>query len=254
MIRTLIIDDEPAAVGVLEILLRDIPEGDVEIIGSCTDPRQGRDMIIERRPDLVFVDVEMPGMSGIELLRSIPDPQFGVVFVTAHDAYALEAFRLSAIDYLLKPIDRPAVGRAMTRIRSDYLRREHRLAERLAQLEYQLAHHPSERPKIAVSMSDRITFLPVADILYCEAQGAYTTIVMGDGNHCLASKSLGAFEVYLRPHGFFRIHHHALINLGRIKSFQRGDGGYVVMENDHRLIVASRRQRDFLRAISDRVI
>lgn len=253
-IRTIIIDDEPAAVRVLELLLHKIPDAEVEVIGATNDPLEGRDLIVRLQPDLVFLDIEMPNLSGIELVRSLPDPDFHVVFVTAYDTYALEALRLSALDYLLKPVDRNQVGHVVRRVQADRYRKQSQIIERLEFLEKQLAQRPAGQPKIAVGMAEGILFLPVGEILYGEAQGSYTRIHMRDGQTHLASKSLGHFEEYLRPYRFFRIHHHFLINLDRVRSFQRTDGGSVVMEDGRPLDVAARRYREFLEVIRERMI
>jgi two-component system, LytTR family, response regulator len=122
----------------------------------------------------------------------------------------------------------------------------------LQRLEDLLTHKsgPSDT-KIGIGMMDKIVFVPVSDILYCEAEGAYTHVYLQDGSKMMASKSLGDFEAQLKIHRFFRIHHHFLINLSRIKEFQRHDGGYVLMENNNRLEVSQRKRKDFLEAIED---
>lgn len=255
MIRTIIIDDEPSAVNVLSLLLKKKCKEDVEIIGTSESPMEGRAMIESMSPDLVFLDIEMPGMTGIDLLRSFKNPAFHVVFVTAYDAYAVEAFRLSAVDYLLKPVEADDVVHAVQKVRQDMRESQHALTARLDKLEQLLSQHTTTfEPKIGIGMSDKIVFVHIPDILYCEAQGAYTTVYMKDSRKLMASKSLGDFETQLSNHRFFRIHHHYLINLNHVREFQRSDGGYVIMENNKQLEVSQRKRKDFLAVIQTMMV
>jgi two-component system LytT family response regulator len=252
MIRTIIIDDEPSAINVLSLLLKKKCKDDVEIIATSESPLDGKAFIEQLNPDLVFLDIEMPGMTGIDLLRSLSNPSFHVVFVTAYDAYAVEAFRLSAVDYLLKPVEASDVVGAIQKVKSDMQHSQNSLHVRLQKLEELLILKAgASEMKIGIGMMDKIVFVPVTDILYCEAEGAYTHVFLQDGRKMMASKSLGDFEAQLKNHRFFRIHHHYLINLSRIKEFQRHDGGYVLMENNNRLEVSQRKRKDFLDAIED---
>jgi len=255
MIRTIIIDDEPSAVNVLSLLLKKKCKEDVEVVATTNSPVQGKSLIEQLKPDLVFLDIEMPGMTGVDLLRSFQNPDFRVIFVTAYDAYAVEAFRLSAVDYLLKPVEGADVEKAIRKIQNDITKNENLISSRLLQLEKILMHsaHPQDQ-KIGIGMSDKIIFLNIADIMYCEANGSYTYVCMTDGSRMVASKSLGDFEEQLSQHNFFRIHHSHLINLNQVKEFQRHDGGYVVMENNKRLEVSQRKRKDFLDAIDDMMV
>ena len=255
MIRTIIIDDEPSAVNVLSLLLKKKCKADVDIIATSESPREGRDLIEKLSPDLVFLDIEMPGMTGIDLLRSFPNPSFQVVFVTAYDAYAVEAFRLSAVDYLLKPVEADDIVRTINKIKTDLHQQQNSISTRLLQLEKLLLQKSAPiETKIGIGMSDKIVFIHIPDILYCEAQGAYTNVFLKDGRKMMASKSLGDFESQLAGHKFFRIHHHFLINLNHVSEFQRQDGGYVIMENKQQLDVSQRKRKEFLDAIQDILI
>ena len=255
MIRTIIVDDEPSALNVLSLLLKKKCKEDVEIIATSTSPREGRELIETLKPDLVFLDIEMPGMTGIDLLRSFTNPSFQVVFVTAYDAYAVEAFRLSAVDYLLKPVEGADVANAVQKIKNDIQKHQGDISTRLHQLEKLLLNNNTLlETKIGIGMADKIVFVNIPDILYCEAQGAYTNVFLKDDKKMLASKSLGDFESQLAGHRFFRIHHHYLINLNKVKEFQRHDGGYVILENNKQLEVSQRKRKDFLDAIQDMVV
>lgn len=255
MIRAIIIDDEPSAINVLSLLLKKKCKDDVEIVATTTSPTEGKALIEQYKPDLVFLDIEMPGMTGIDLIRSLPNPNFHVVFVTAYDAYAVEAFELSAIDYLLKPIGADKVERVINKIKESIRKHQLLMNEQLQQLEriFKMNVNPNEN-KIGVGMADKIVFVNIPDILYCEAQGNYTNVILHDGRKIVASKTLGEFESQLINKNFYRIHHSFLINMNRVKEFQRHEGGYVMMENNIKLEVSQRKRKDFLDAISNFVI
>lgn len=255
MIRTIIVDDEPSAVNVLVLLLKKKCKDDVAVIATSTSPIEGIRLIEQHQPDLVFLDIEMPGMTGVDLLRSFSNPTFRVIFVTAFDAYAVEAFKLSAVDYLLKPVEGDDIVRSVQKIKNDIVRNQNLISTQLQQLEKLLMHNtlPTET-KIGIGMADKIVFVNITDILYCEASGSYTNVFLQGGTKMVASKSLGDFESQLVNNKFFRIHHSHLINLNRVKEFQRHDGGYVIMENNKQLEVSQRKRKDFLDAIDDIVV
>ena len=255
MIRTIIIDDEPSAVNVIALLLKKKCKDSVEVIATSNSPQQGRDLIEKLTPDLVFLDIEMPGMTGVDLVRSFKNPRFRVVFVTAYDAYAVEAFRLSAMDYLLKPVEGDDIVKAVEKIKNDIDKDQNTIGVQLKHLEKLLMHSATAaESKIGIGMADKIVFVHIPDILYCEANGAYTNVYLNDGKKMVASKLLGDFETQLAGHKFFRIHHAHLINLDKVKEFQRHDGGYVIMENGKQLEVSQRKRKDFLDAIQGIVV
>ena len=255
MIRTIIIDDEPSAVSVLTTLLQKHCKDEIDLLATANTPEDGQVLIEQLRPDLVFMDVEMPGMTGVDLVKSFKNPSFRVVFVTAYDAYALEAFRVSAIDYLLKPIGSEDVIKVVQKIKADVRNELGKLAMQIQNLDKLLNHHADNSDqKIGIAMSDRIVFVNFSNIIYCEASGPYTHVYLSDGQKLVSSKALGEFEAQLSPNKFFRIHHHYLINLNKVKEFQRNDGGYVIMENGKELEVSQRKRKDFLDAIQDSVV
>jgi len=255
MIRAIIIDDENSAINVLSMLLKKKCKDDVEVVATSNSPIEGKALIEQHKPDLVFLGIEMPGMTGIDLIRNIPNPNFHVVFVTAYDAYAVEAFELSAIDYLLKPIGVDKVERVVNKIKENIRKAQSHMNEQLKQLEKILKINTNgNENKIGVGMADKIVFVNIPDILYCEAQGNYTNVVLYDGKKIVASKTLGDFENQFAGKNFFRIHHSYLINMNRVKEFQRYEGGYVMMENNIKLEVSQRKRKDFLDAISNFVI
>ncbi len=255
MIRAIIIDDEPLAIESLEIILKKKCRDDVQVIATSNSPQLGKSLIEKHQPDLVFLDIEMPGMSGIDLVRSFSNPAFQVVFITAFDEYAIKALRLSAIDYLLKPVEANDIVNLVTKVKTQIKKKESLLGSQLLNLEKILSQSAvSSEPRIGIAMADKIVFINISNILYCEASGVYTNIYLNDGKKIIASKPLGDFESQLSTQKFFRIHHSTLINLNHIKEFQRFNGGYVVMQNDIKLEVSHRKRKDFLDAIDDHVV
>jgi two-component system, LytTR family, response regulator len=254
MKRCIIIDDEPSAINVLLLLLEKKCKHLVEVIGTGTSAEEGRKLIDTLTPDLVFLDIEMPGMNGIELVRCYANPSFRIIFVTAYDEYAVEALHLSAVDYLLKPVLAEDLVRAVEKIahNSDS---HNDLEARLVHLEELLAQNPpSAEPRIGIGMADRIIFVNTNDILYCEASGSYTNVYLRNGKRMIACRLLADFELQLSVHNFFRIHNSLLINMDRVKEYQRHDGGYVIMENGKQLEVSQRRRKDFLEVIQDMIV
>ncbi len=255
MIRAIIIDDEPLAIDSLTLLLKRKCRDDVQVVATSNSPRLGRELIEKHQPDLVFVDVEMPGMSGIDLVRSFSHPNFRIVFVTAFDAYAIEALRLSAIDYLLKPVEPDEIERVVTKIKTDIHKNENTFNHQLQSLEKLLLQNVGiKESRIGIGMADKIVFVDIASILYCIAEGAYTNVFLIGGKKIVASRTLGDFERQLTTHNFFRIHHSNLINLRHVKEFQRFNGGYVIMDNNEKLEVSHRKRSDFLKALDDFVV
>lgn len=255
MIRTIIVDDEPSAVSVLTTLLQKHCKDDIDLLAASNDPFEGKLLIEQLHPDLVFMDVEMPGMTGVDLVKNFKSPTFRVVFVTAYDAYALEAFRVSAVDYLLKPIGSEDVIKVVQKIKNDVRNELGKLSLQLQSLDKLLNNHSDNSDqKIGIAMSDKIVFISFSNIIYCEANGPYTYVYLTDGQKLVSSKALGEFEAQLGGNKFFRIHHHYLINLNKVKEFQRHDGGYVIMENNKELEVSQRKRKDFLDAIQDKMV
>ncbi|MGE5520148.1 MAG: LytR/AlgR family response regulator transcription factor [Candidatus Dadabacteria bacterium] len=254
MIRCIIIDDEPSAISALNILLEKNCKHLVEVVATASNAEEGRKLIETLSPGLVFLDIEMPGMNGVELLRSFDHPTFRVIFVTAYDEYAVEALHLSAVDYLLKPLLAEDLVRAVEKV-SYNGGNDNNLESRVIRLEELLAQNPSSiEPRIGIGMADKIVFVNINDILYCEASGSYTNVYLQDGKKMMACRLLADFELQLSMHNFFRIHNSILINMDRVKEYQRHDGGYVIMENGKQLEVSQRRRKDFLEAIHDMIV
>lgn len=247
-IRVLIVDDEPPARKRLESLVR--ARDDAELVGEAADGDEALERIRKLEPDLVFLDVKMPGRSGLDVLRDVPrDEAPAVVLVTAFDEYAVEAFELAALDYLVKPFDDErfsrAFQRARDRIRADTVRDAHgRLLEALSGMRADDADGHLER--IGIESGGRIRVVSVADIDYVSANGNYVDLHVGDRTH-LVRESLKNLERRLDPERFCRIHRSAIVNLKRVDSIRRKSYGDCTVElTTGTTLKASRTYRDRL--------
>jgi two-component system, LytTR family, response regulator len=235
--KALIIDDEPDAIEALHLsLMETCPE--VVVAGKFNEPVRGLEAIRTLKPDLVFLDVEMPVMTGFQLLEALETINFAVIFTTAHDQFAIRAFRFSAVDYLLKPVDtellRLAVDKAADKRRVDH--------QQMALLRNNTIG-PRTFDKIALPSAQGYQFVELSDIMYCESDNSYTKFFLQSGNTYLATKNLGDVEETLGEGDFFRIHKQYLVNMRHITKYIRGDGGYVVMP-DGANIPVSRVKKD----------
>jgi two-component system, LytTR family, response regulator len=242
MIKSIIIDDELKSRESLKILLADFCEN-VEVMATCQNVAEGISAIAQFKPDVVFLDIQMQRETGFDLLDKIKPITFEVVFTTAHSEYAIKAFKFSAIDYLLKPIDIEELKKALSKIEKKL---NGSISDRLEQLIHNLKPSTNQNFKLALPTTDGLIFVKIEDILYCEADSNYTLIYTADGKKHVISRTLKEYEDLLSEHNFFRIHNSHLINLGAIKKYVRGEGGYVVMSNDVSLDVSKRKKEAFL--------
>jgi two-component system LytT family response regulator len=248
--KVLIIDDERKARSVLRILLHEnCPE--ITQILEAEDLLAGVEMIKKEQPKLVFLDIEMPEHSGLEVVDFIDRTlhQFEIIFVTAYNEYAIQAFELSAIDYLLKPA-RPtqvkqAVNKALKQINNS------QLTLKLKELKHSFNNNKFK--KIALPFSDGIKFVNFHDITMLEADGMYTKIsTTDDVNVILVSKPLKHFVELLNFQTiFYKPHRSFLINLNYVKAYIKKDGGYIVMENDKTVSISKDKKEEFLSKISE---
>ena len=234
MLRSIIIDDEPQNAGILK---KDLLAhcSSVDVIDVCHSAKEGIMAIKKEKPDLVFLDIEMPWMNGFEMLEMLDEINFSIIFTTAHDQFAAKAFRLSAVDYLLKPIDandlKEAVKKAQQKIEQQ---QGHVHIENLLRN----IRQPSSQQKIALPYKDGYEFIEVSNIIYCQAEGAYTKVFLANKKYILVSRSLGDIEELLPPDMFQRIHHSTVVNLNYISHFVRSDGGYVKLQTGEQLTVS----------------
>ncbi|HKR06670.1 MAG TPA: LytTR family DNA-binding domain-containing protein [Bacteroidia bacterium] len=244
MIKAIIVDDEIKGRQFLRQLVdKFIPQ--VKITGEAANAAEALEAIAEVQPDLVFLDIEMPGKSGIELLKEIPRINFEVIFVTAFNKYAVEAFKLGAVDYLLKPVSPPDLVRAIERVEA-HLKIRDQQAKKYESLKQQFGQPFS---KITIPTTTGFEFVDFADITYMQSDGNYTRIKQKDGKLILATRLLGEFEEMLLPYNFFRVHKSYIINLAHIKKYTKGEGGVVMMSDGSEIDVARRIKEAFLKKI-----
>lgn len=240
--KAYILDDEQSAVEVLEIYLdKHFPE--IELLGKNTKPLEAVEEISFLKPDLLFIDVQMPKLNGFEVIEKLPKPWPLVVFTTAFDRFAIEAIKFSAMYYLLKPLTLPELKNAIEKAKelSTSKSPDTSLQELINNLK--LINNP--KPRIAIRNNDAIEYVNTHEILRCEADNNYTKIYLVDGKKILASKTLKEFEGILESFDFIRIHQTHLINKEYLKRFYKTDGGYVVLSDGTELPVA-RARKEFL--------
>ena len=238
MITAIIIDDEQHCV---EALYGDLIKyhNNVEVLAKCNSAKEGILAIKKLKPQLIFLDVEMPWMNGFEMLELIDHIDFGIIFTTAYDKFAAKAFRISAVDYLLKPIDLGDLKTAIRKAEEKII-----LSAGTTNIE-NLLHNirqPAQEQKIALPSRDGYEFIPVQTILYCNAEGAYTKVVLKDKHALLISRTLGDIQEMLPTEIFVRIHHSTIVNLNAVTHYSRTDGGYLVMNTGEKLIVSKARK------------
>jgi two-component system LytT family response regulator len=239
-IKAIIIDDEPDGRTVLRTLIKMYcPQ--VDIIGESSSGEQGLSMIEELNPALVFLDIDMPGMNGFSLLKRLKEITFEVIFVTAHHHYALKAIKHSALDYLLKPVDKTELIQAIEKFENS---EQYTVNERMSFLLKNDTKEGGELKQIILNVREGYIFADIDDILRCEADGNYTQVFFKNGEKQLACKTLKEFENILSPNNFWRIHKSHLINLKYLKKYVKGDGGGNVVMTDSSEIEVSRRNKD----------
>ena len=245
MLKAIIIDDELKGRIALRQKILDYCR-DVLILGEAKNAAEGIHLIEIHHPDIVFLDIEMPGMNGFDMLKKLENKNFHIIFTTAYDQYAITAIRYSAFDYLLKPIDIEELRAAIARIQSQPLSHTEK---KLETLELNLSSKKSFN-KIAVPTLQGLLFFDINTIVHLEAQSNYTIIYFIEHPKLVACKTLKEFEDILPADIFFRTHHSHIINLNFIKRYIKGDGGQIEMQNGNYVDVSRRKKEEFLKLIS----
>lgn len=242
--KVIIVDDEQGAREALQNILTNYFADDIEVIDTCGDIDEAFKSLTENKPNLVFLDIEMPKGGGFELLNRFDDFQFKVIFVTAFDQYAIKAIKFSALDYLLKPIDMEDLDKALQKFRKEQTMQK---VERL-KLRNLIDNVKSETrvKKVAVPDGNGLIFIALKDIIRCESDGNYTTIFTSNNKKVVASRTLGDYEDMFAGETFFRIHRSHLINLDHLQKYVKGEGGYVVMSDNSKADVSRRKKGEFL--------
>ncbi len=239
-LRTVIIDDESDAVDFISSIVSEYCQ-DLEVIGKAGNVIQGINVIEENKPDLVFLDVEMPNGSGFDLLEHFPDKEFDVIFITAFNHYAIKAIKFSAVDYILKPININEFVEAVSRvIKKRALKQNHGNENFRILMENLRTASPS---RLAIPTSDGMEYLNPKDIIRIEADRSYSWFYLTGDRKILVSKHLKEFQELLSDRYFFRSHNSHLINMKFVRKFIRREGGYIEM-TDGSLVPVSRNKKD----------
>lgn len=239
-LNAVIIEDEQKARRILQTLLEEHCP-DVKVLDAVEDVPHGVKAIMKHKPDLVFLDVELPGFSGFELTDFIDDIQFEIIFTTAYSQYALRAFEMSAIDYLLKPIQIDQLKAAVEKAKK---RKGHFDGDKFTVLKDNLA--PQGTKRIALPIAEGYLFVEQSEIVYLEADNTYTTIYFTNGNKVVVSRSLGEFVDLIASPDFYKPHRSYYINLNHIRQYSKQDGGSLIMDNGHTVYIARDKKAEFL--------
>jgi two-component system LytT family response regulator len=247
--KAILVDDEGDGIRTLQKLLaRHCPQ--VEVAATCTNAVAAKQQIDLIKPDVVFLDIQMPGKTGLELLTEIETKNFEVVFVTAYNEYMLQALQYSAADYLLKPVDEDRLVEAVQRV-------ERRIAEgKREEQTGALLHNLSKagdptQMRLCLPTIKGFLVLKLEEIIYCEAERSYTVFHLGGGKTVTVSKPLLDYDSLLQDTSFLRIHKSFLINLLHVKEYQRGEGGLVIMSDGAEIEVSRRKKDEFLMKIKE---
>jgi two-component system LytT family response regulator len=247
-IRTLVVDDEPVARARLLSLLGEEP--DIEVVGECASGPQAVSVIAETSPDLMFLDVQMPEMDGFELARALgPERMPAVVFVTAFDQYALRAFEIHALDYLLKPFSAQRFKSALSHAREQLSQRQATtIGRQLLALLPDIRRREPSVERLVVRSSGRVYFVRTSDIDWCEAAGNYVCLHVGEQSH-LVRETMAHLESQLDSQRFVRIHRSTIVNVDRIQELRSSfNGEHVVLLRSGTRLTLSRGYRDTLQA------
>jgi len=241
-IRTLIVDDEPLARKRIALLLES--ESDIKIVGQCGDGKSAARAIKSKAPDLVFLDIQLPEMDGFEIIESIPASRLPlIIFVTAYDQFALKAFKVHAVDYLLKPVDGELLAEALDHARDQVHFSDQGQRGRLAELLRDLDSHRGRTNRIVLKSDGEVLCLKPSEIDWVESAGNYVCFHVGPNTH-IFRETMNEVEQRLREHNFLRIHRSAIVNFDRIKRLKpRLYGDYSVELRDGTKLTMSRGYR-----------
>ncbi len=241
MIKAIIVDDEPNCCEILATLLeRYCPQ--VKVADICYSGQAALNSIVELNPDIVFLDIEMPHMNGFELLEKLQSVNFKLIFTTSYDQYAIKAIRFSALDYLLKPIDREELQNAVKKAMQAL---DRPMPQQLEVLLQKFNKTGNGGQKIALPTMEGLQLIPIDNIISCASERNYTFIFLKEKKKMLISRPLKEMEELLEDYSFLRVHHSFLVNLQEISKYVRGEGGYLVM-SDGSTVDVSRSKKDLL--------
>ena len=244
-IKAILIDDELNSLQNLQQKLEGFCP-DVSIIAVSQKPEEAILLIRQHQPDVVFLDIEMPRMSGFRMLEELGEYDFDIIFTTAYNHYSIDAIRISAFDYLVKPIGIEDLQHAVERL-SKSLNKQTK--EKIDILKKSLSESRSQEDKIAISTSEGIEFIPIKNIIHVESKSNYSKIYLAGNKTIMVTKILKDFEEILQPYNFYRIHNSHLINLNYIQKYVRSEGGQVMLQDGTLIDISRRKKEEFLKMI-----
>jgi two-component system LytT family response regulator len=250
-IRTIIVDDERNNQQTLQLLLEDLPQ--VSVVGSASDAPSARALVASLNPDLVFLDINMPGEDGFQFLASIPERNFEVIFVSAYNDYGIKALKASAADYLLKPVSLDELEQAVEKVAHIISGKNEQLSRQQKSIIDNLLQNvksPAQAIKIAVPHVGGISFINLEDISYLQADSNYTILHRVNLQKLVVSKTLKEFEDILQDKGFMRVHKSNIVNLRYVKEYSTLEGGIIRMYDGGEVAISRRMQEDFLKRMS----
>ncbi len=241
-LKIAILDDEKHACETLKWQLKQI-EADIELIGVFQKPLVAIEALKKNKPDLIFLDIEMPGLNGFQFLEQLDLPEVNVVFTTAYDKFALNAFRVNAIDFLLKPVDISDLKVALERATTNKSTNQ---PELIGKLFKELSRSHSSNAKIGLPSVHGIDFVNCSEIIYCHSESNYSRIYLDSGQKLLASKTLKDIEEMLPDDLFFRVHNSYIANLSKVVRYLHNNGGSLLLENDAEIKVSRSKKKELL--------
>lgn len=244
MIRTILVDDEVHCLSALSLLLKEYCP-DIAIVDKCRSSADGLSSIHKFKPELIFLDIEMPGMNGFELLEHFTQISFAIIFTTGYDQYAIKAIRFSALDYLLKPIDPVELVNAVKKVAEQ---RRLPSAEQFRMLVTQIQNKEHRFNKIAIPTTEGYDLILASEVVRCEAADNYTHLFLKNRTKLTACRTLKEIEEQLRDFNFFlRVHHSFIVNLNEVSKYIRGEGGYLIMSDNSTINVSRSRKEALLK-------
>jgi len=220
---------------------------DIRVLATTQSPEEAITLIRQLNPDVLFLDIEMPRMNGFRMLDELDEYDFDIVFTTAYNHYAIDAIRISAFDYLTKPIAIKDLQQAVERLVATH---EQHTRQKFELLRQSFTEVKRQEDRIAVPTGEGLEFISISHIYRIESSSNYSKVFLADGRHLVVTRLLKDFEGMLLPYHFYRIHHSHLVNLKYIQRYIRGDGGQVVMQNGEVIDVARRKKEEFLKLFS----
>ena len=246
-LRAIIVEDEKHSRETLKNLLEEFCVG-IKIVGLASSVNEAVNTISSLKPDVIFLDIELQTGTGFDVLNQVKHLNFEVIFTTAFDQYAIKAVKFSSLDYLLKPIDleelQSAVEKAKTKKNQTIYKKQ------LETLMLNLKQQKQSLNTICLATSDGFEFIEVNDIVYCKAEGSYTSFVLKNDEKLLVSKHLKAYEDLLLEQDFMRVHNSFLINFKEVKKYIKADGGYIIMKNNDSVSISRSKKEGFIEVMS----